>query len=62
MRNVKIVVTMGPACAGVPQLEALIDAGMNVARLNMSHGDQAGQAQMLADIRTAARNSSYCKK
>jgi pyruvate kinase len=58
MRNVKIVVTMGPACAGVPQLEALIDAGMNVARLNMSHGDQAGQAQMLADIRTAARNKN----
>ncbi|MFZ9751895.1 MAG: pyruvate kinase, partial [Candidatus Nanopelagicales bacterium] len=37
MRRAKIVATMGPATASVSKIESLIDAGMNVARLNMSH-------------------------
>jgi len=39
MRKVKIVCTLGPATAGVPRLVELIEAGMDVARLNFSHGD-----------------------
>ncbi|MTA41028.1 MAG: pyruvate kinase, partial [Actinobacteria bacterium] len=56
MRRAKIVATMGPATASVDSIEKLIDAGMNVARLNMSHGNRADQIKMLADIRSAAKN------
>ena len=56
MRRAKIVATMGPATASVANIEKLIDAGMNVARLNMSHGNRADQIKMLADIRSAAKN------
>ncbi|MBQ8751675.1 MAG: pyruvate kinase, partial [Clostridia bacterium] len=39
MRKTKIICTMGPACANKETLTALFKAGMNVARLNFSHGD-----------------------
>ena len=39
MRKTKIICTMGPACANEETLTALFKAGMNVARLNFSHGD-----------------------
>ncbi len=38
MRQVKIVATIGPATCSSGKLEELLDAGMNVARFNMSHG------------------------
>ena len=38
MRKVKIVATIGPATCSSGKLEELLDAGMNVARFNMSHG------------------------
>ena len=38
MRRSKIVCTLGPAVDSYEQLKALIEAGMNVARFNMSHG------------------------
>jgi len=37
-RRTKIVCTIGPASSEVTLLERLIKAGMNVARLNLSHG------------------------
>ena len=38
-RKTKIVCTMGPACWDTDMLLKMLDAGMNVARLDMSHGD-----------------------
>jgi pyruvate kinase len=39
MRKTKIICTVGPATSTPETLKALVDAGMNVARLNFSHGD-----------------------
>jgi pyruvate kinase len=52
----KVVCTIGPACWELSQLEALIDAGMNVARFNFSHGDHATHAATLERVREAAKN------
>jgi len=57
-RKTKIVCTIGPACWEIDQLEALIDAGMAVARLNFSHGDHPGHLRCLERIRTAAKNKN----
>jgi pyruvate kinase len=54
MRRAKIVCTLGPATADESQVLALVDAGMDVARLNLSHGTHAEHAQVLARIRAAA--------
>ena len=54
IRKTKIVATIGPACDSVETLEAMIRAGMNVARLNLSHGTHEAQYESLARIREAA--------
>lgn len=51
----KIVATIGPASDAPDMLERLIRAGMNVARLNFSHGDFSGHADRIERIRAAAR-------
>jgi pyruvate kinase len=53
-RRAKIVCTLGPATATVPQLEELIDAGMDVARLNFSHGTQAEHSVVYDTVRRIA--------
>ena len=55
-RRTKIVCTIGPACWEVEQLEQLIDAGLNVARFNFSHGDHEGHGKVLGRLREAAKN------
>ena len=55
-RRTKIVCTIGPACWEVPQLETLIESGMNVARLNFSHGNHEGHGAVLQRIRQASKN------
>ena len=47
----KIVCTIGPACNTPPMIEALIHAGMNVARLNFSHGSLADHENNIKNIR-----------
>jgi len=54
-RRTKIVCTIGPATAGEGQLRALIEHGMNVARLNFSHGDHVEHGAVLARLRAVAR-------
>jgi pyruvate kinase len=55
-RRTKIVATVGPVSANVAVLAELIQAGVNVFRLNMSHGDHAGHRKAYALIREAASN------
>ena len=51
----KIVATIGPASDSPQMLERLIRAGLNIARLNFSHGDFSGHAERIARIRAAER-------
>ncbi|HEU23971.1 MAG: pyruvate kinase [Mesoaciditoga sp.] len=51
MRKTKIVCTIGPATIKKEMLEALVRNGMNVARLNMSHGTHEEKSQTVMDIR-----------
>ena len=53
MRKTKIVCTIGPASESPEMLEKLIEAGMNVARLNFSHGNHEEHANRIAAIRFA---------
>ena len=55
MRNVKIVATIGPASDSVEELEALISAGMNVARLNFSHGTHEQHRERVSRIREVSK-------
>jgi pyruvate kinase len=51
----KIVCTIGPASASRDVMGRMLDAGMNVARLNLSHGDFAGHTKVIEDLRAASR-------
>ena len=55
MRKTKIVCTIGPASESPEILEQLIDAGMNVARLNFSHGNHEEHKTRIETIRNVAR-------
>lgn len=55
MRNVKIVATIGPASDSEEALEALVKAGMNVARLNFSHGTHDQHRERVNRIREVSR-------
>lgn len=57
MRKTKIVCTIGPASESLEKLEQLIRSGMNVARLNFSHGDHEEHARRIANIRKACERT-----
>jgi|Transcript_17924 pyruvate kinase len=61
-RRVKIVATVGPACSDVDKLVQMIDLGVNIFRMNFSHGDHESHGMMLDNIRQAitARPRTYC--
>ncbi len=50
----KIVATIGPASQSPETLAQIIDAGMNIARLNFSHGEFASHRQVIENIRAAS--------
>lgn len=50
----KIVCTLGPACANVDTLVAMVHAGMDVARLNFSHGSHQDHLEMMNRVRQAS--------
>jgi pyruvate kinase len=54
IRRTRIVCTLGPSSASPSVLRAMLQAGMDVARLNFSHGDPTTHRQAAADVRAAA--------
>ncbi|MBC9957472.1 pyruvate kinase [Yimella sp. cx-51] len=54
MRRAKIVATMGPAVASPEKLRELVQAGLDVARLNLSHGSHDNHAEMYTWVREAS--------
>ena len=54
IRRTKLICTLGPSCDSVEALKALIDAGMDVARFNFSHGTHAEHGERLARLRQAS--------
>ncbi|WP_164015983.1 pyruvate kinase [Pyxidicoccus trucidator] len=54
MRRAKIVCTLGPASQSQEMLEALLENGMDVARLNFSHGSHEQHAENIAKLRAAS--------
>lgn len=54
MRRTKIVATIGPVSSSPDMVEQLLDAGMDVARLNFSHGTHEEHARRIATLRDAA--------
>jgi pyruvate kinase len=57
IRRTKIVCTIGPSSASPAVLRSLLKAGMDVARLNFSHGDHATHRQAAIDVRAAAEDA-----
>lgn len=56
MRRTRICATLGPASSDAKTLEAMVEAGLDVARLNFSHGDHDSHRELIATLRSAARS------
>jgi pyruvate kinase len=54
MRRAKIVATLGPATSSLDSIRGLVEAGMDVARLNLSHGKHEDHLAVYANVRKAA--------
>jgi pyruvate kinase len=57
MRRAKIVATLGPATSSYESLRAIIEAGVDVARMNLSHGVYAVHEEIYNNVRKAAEDS-----
>ena len=58
MKKTKIVCTIGPASESIEMLEKLMESGMDVARLNFSHGSHEEHEARIKNIRQAAKNTN----
>ncbi|MEU2147320.1 pyruvate kinase, partial [Streptomyces globisporus] len=54
MRRAKIVCTLGPATNSYDQIKALVEAGMDIARFNLSHGSYAEHEERYHHVRKAS--------
>ncbi|MBL4794840.1 MAG: pyruvate kinase, partial [Pseudomonadales bacterium] len=59
MRRTKIICTIGPATESYDMLYKMSDAGMNIARLNMSHGNHESHAKVIKAIKTLNQKTKY---
>ncbi|MBT5848560.1 MAG: pyruvate kinase, partial [Micrococcales bacterium] len=57
MRRAKIVATFGPAISDIEMTRAVIAAGVDVARMNLSHGSYEVHEQVYANIRQASEEA-----
>ncbi len=58
-RRAKIVCTLGPATSSLEQITALVEAGMDVARLNFSHGSHADHEAAYLNVRKASDSTGH---
>lgn len=56
MKKTKIVCTIGPKTESEEILSSLLNAGMNVMRLNFSHGDYAEHSRRINNLRKVSKN------
>ena len=56
MRRTKIVCTIGPACENPAILKKMVRSGMDLARLNLSHGSLKDHAKRIRNIRKMSQN------
>lgn len=57
LNKTRIVCTIGPASDSPEMMERMLLAGMNVARLNFSHGDFSGHGEVIRNLRAASRST-----
>jgi pyruvate kinase len=57
LRRAKIICTIGPSCSTEPALRTLLQVGMDVARLNFSHGSHQEHARHIKSLRQAANQA-----
>lgn len=59
MRRAKIVATLGPATASYENIRAIIEAGVDVARMNLSHGTYDVHEEVYRNVRQAAADAGH---
>ena len=59
MKNTKVVCTIGPASEEINKLESLINAGMNVMRMNFSHGDHEEQGARIKSVKALNEKNNW---
>ena len=57
MRRAKIVATLGPATSSYEQIKGIVDAGVNVARMNLSHGSYDVHEAVYKNVRQVAADT-----
>lgn len=59
MQKTRIICTIGPATSSYEMLRKMYDAGMNMVRLNMSHGNQESHAKVIKHIKTLNKKVEF---